>query len=148
MKDPTKRNATHRDTRSTFRTYGIVALCLAIVVVLFSAASFITTAISKSINGDIVVANDLAAKLRVQLGAEPPQNNKPSQPPQGQNPIDIVTELQQYAATIRAIDSRARQLNRFVFSSRKDPFQEERSDADLPARADVVSRPGSATLPS
>src|SRR5262249_11911754 len=113
--------ATHRDTRSTFRTYGMVAMCLAIVVVLFSAASFITTAISKSINADIVVANDLAAKLRVQLGADPPPNNKPSQPPQGQNPTEIITELQQYAATIRAIDSRARQLNRFVFSSRKDP---------------------------
>jgi hypothetical protein len=103
---------------------------LAIVVVLFSAASFVTTAISKSISADIVTANELAAKLRAQLGAAPEQNPK-SQPPQGQNPIEIITELQQYAATIRAIDSRARQLNRFVFSVQRDPFRQERTDSGV-----------------
>ena len=36
--------------------------------------------------------------------------------------VDVATELQQFAAIIRAVDGRARQLNFFVLRSESDPF--------------------------
>ena len=56
------------DTRLTVRTYWLVAVCLAIVIVPFSLASFVSSAISNAIRTDIATANDLAVKLRAQLG--------------------------------------------------------------------------------
>jgi hypothetical protein len=123
--------ACHDDTRAAFRIYGIMSICMAIVIVSFSAVSFTTTFISKAISQDIATANDLAAKLRTQLGAPPPpgtSTNDPSQPPPGLSESDVITELQQYASTIRAVDTRARQLNRFVFPHEKDPFAQVRTN--------------------
>jgi len=119
------------ETKVTFRTYRNMSIWLAIIIVLFSAITFVTTAISKSISADIVTANDLAARLRAQLGAEPAKTDStapdPSKPPQGQNPIDVITQLQQYAATIRAIEARTRQLSWFVLSVKMDPYRDMRA---------------------
>ncbi|HEY2122060.1 MAG TPA: hypothetical protein VGH07_00570, partial [Chthoniobacterales bacterium] len=123
-------------SRPTFRAYVIVSIFLAVIIVFFSAISFVTSAISKSISADIVTANELATKLRSQLGAAPTETNSasgpvvkdPSQPPQGVNPVDVLTELQLYASTIRAIDARAQQLNRFTVPHETDPYSTNRSD--------------------
>jgi len=56
------------DTRPTVRTYWIWVLCLAIVIVPFSLASFITAALSNTIRADITSANELAVKLTAQFG--------------------------------------------------------------------------------
>lgn len=104
----------------TLRKYLIVAIVLALNILFFSFASFITTAFSKTISDKIETANGLAAKLRVQLGPTfdetnaPPGIKDPSQPPPGVTPIDVITELQQYATAIRDIYSRAKQLNWFI----------------------------------
>jgi len=45
----------------------------------------------------------------------------PTPLPPGVNQDQVIDELQQYASTIRAIDSRARQLNAFVLWSEGDP---------------------------
>jgi hypothetical protein len=45
----------------------------------------------------------------------------PAPLPQGVNPSEVITELQQYASTIRSIDARARQLNFLVFRIEGDP---------------------------
>jgi len=124
-------------TGATVRTYWLVAICLAVIIVPFSIASFVSTAISNVTRTDIATANDLAVKLRAQLGPPPPGSSTgapgsaiapPSPLPPGLNEVDVITELQQFASTIRAVDARARQLNVLVFHAEKDPFASIRKD--------------------
>jgi hypothetical protein len=117
------------ETRPTVRTLWVVAICLAIIIVPFSVASFVSSAISSAIRADITTANDLAVKLRSELGtASAPSAGTPEKPelPKGLNEADVISQLQLYASTIRAIDARSRQLNRFVFDAERDPFAEYR----------------------
>jgi hypothetical protein len=117
------------ETRPTVRSYWIVAICLAIVIVPFSLASFVTSALSEAIRKDIVTANELAVKLRTQLGPPPADSQTPPAPsplPPGLTTGEVITELQQFASTIRAIDARARQLRLFVFKVEQDPFEDIR----------------------
>jgi len=112
-------------TKATIRNYWIVAICLAGITVPFSAASFVASALATTIKSDIVVANDLAVKLRTKLG--PPLKTP-------QNPVDsdgaILTQLQQFAATIRSIDERARQLNVLMAYGETDPYKDLRHQKD------------------
>ena len=52
--------ACSRDSRGIVQTYWVVAICLAILIIPFSVASFVTSAISDAIRKDIVAANELA----------------------------------------------------------------------------------------
>jgi hypothetical protein len=123
--------------RRTVHGYRNWAISLAVIIVPFSVASFVTTATSDAIRKDIVTANDLAVKLTTQLG--PLQATAPvstfsgsaAQPnasglPPGLAPVDVVTELQQFAAIIREIDRRALQLNPFVLHLVRDPYENKR----------------------
>ena len=116
-------NATH----IVIRTYWIVAICLAMIIVPFSAASFVASALSGALRTDITMANDLAVKLRARLGA-PVANGVPKNPadPDGA----IITQLQQFAALIRDIDGRARQLNILMLhlERRSDPYRRIREE--------------------
>ncbi|HWD98257.1 MAG TPA: hypothetical protein VG345_04455 [Bryobacteraceae bacterium] len=109
-------------TRPTVRNYWIVAICLAAVIVPFSLASFIASAISNTIKVDIATGNDLAVKLRAQLGppGQPPASA--SKTASGTDDSLVIGELQQYAIAIRAIDARARQINALVLFAERDPF--------------------------
>jgi hypothetical protein len=89
------------------RNYWIVAICLALIIIPFSVLSFVTSAIAGDIRPVITEANGLVVKLRAKLG---PPNADTSNP----DP-EVLTELQQYAADIRAVDRRAVQLNFFLF---------------------------------
>ena len=113
------------DTRPTVRNYWIVALCLAIIIVPFSVASFVASAISSTIRADITTANDLAVKLRSQLGPPPGVKQTASA-----DDATIITELQQFAATIRAIDARARQMNVLMLGAERDPFSQIRKSPE------------------
>lgn len=128
-------------TRATFRKYWGVAICLAVVIVPFSMASFVASAISSAIRTDIATANDLATKLREQLGP-PPSVTRTAASTGGNSGISgsaaspgvtgsdagVIAELQQFATTIRAIDARARQLNVLVLGIERDPFANIRKD--------------------
>jgi hypothetical protein len=129
-------------TGATFRRYWVVAICLAIVIVPFSLASFVGSAISSAVRTDIVTANDLAAKLRAQLGP-PPSVTKTAVSTAGNSDMSgsalaggggtgsdaaVIAELQQFATTVRAIDARARQLNVLVLDIERDPFANIRRD--------------------
>ncbi len=122
------------DPRPAVQGYLWVALCLAFIIVPFSVVSFVTSAISTAIRADIATGNDLAVKLRVQLGpppsvtqaAAPPGPSSPATPPPDLNANDVITELQLFASTIRAIDARARQLNVLVLNTVRDPYADIR----------------------
>jgi len=124
------------DTRPTVRNYWIIAICLAVCIVPFSLASFVASAISKTIGTDIVTANDLAVKLTTQLGASGSRtpagaattasdaaSGFASSVPPGLSPADVVTEFQTFAATNRAIYARARQLDLLIFNIDETPFR-------------------------
>ena len=126
-------------TKPTVHTYWLVAVCLAVIIVPFSIVSFVSSAISSATRTDITTANELAVKLRAQLGPPPAEpstgtTNEGTNPqahtplPPGLNEVDVITELQQFASTIRSVDARARQLNVLVVHAERDPFVSIRKD--------------------
>jgi hypothetical protein len=109
-------------TWPTIRNYWLVAILLAAVITPFSLASFVGSALSTTIKTDITTGNELAVKLRAELGA-PGERGKvdPNDP-------GVIADLQQYAAVIRSIDTRTRELNALVFFIEKDPLAPKRGD--------------------
>lgn len=97
---------------------------LAIPIILFSALGFVSSSISAAIRSDIATANELAVKLRTELGSPAaPKGGTPEKPlPEGLNEADVITQLQLYASTVRAIDARARQLNGFAANAEYVPY--------------------------
>lgn len=125
--------AWNEDTSATVLYYLRVAIILACVIVPASIASFASSALSDSLRKDIASANELAVKLRAQLGVAPP----PTQPgatapvlPPGVSDTEIVSELQEYAATIRLIDSRGRELNWMVLPQATAPARRPAFELD------------------
>ena len=98
---------------------------LTVPIVLFSVLSFVSSSISTAVRNDITTANELLVKLRAELGTpDAPTAGTPEKPalPAGLNQGDVLTQLQQYASTVRSIDARARQLNWFVVNVEHDPY--------------------------
>jgi hypothetical protein len=129
------------NTHPNVRTYWIVAICLAAVIIPFSVASFISSAISDSIRKDIASANDLAVKLTTQLGSSSQQTaaaptsgnaNVSSAPlPAGVSQVDVVTELQAFASLTRGIYSRSQQLNWLILLTVRNPFSNLRAPGEF-----------------
>jgi hypothetical protein len=102
---------------------------LTVPIVLFSVLSFVSSSISNALRTDITTANELVVKLRAELGTpNAPTAGTPEKPalPAGLNQGEILTQLQQYASTVRAIDARARRLNWFVLNTEHDPYAKYR----------------------
>lgn len=119
-----------QDTGATVRYYLRWAIVLACVIVPTSIASFTSSALSNSLRTDIASANELAVKLRAQLGVAPPDAQAGTTAvtlPAGVSDSEIIGELQDYASTIRLIDARARELNWLVLPRVTPPLQTERS---------------------
>lgn len=121
------------ETKPTIRSLRKWTIWLAIPIIVFSVLGFVSSAISNVIRTDITTANDLVAKLRPELGTkEAPKGGTPDKSlPEGLNEGEVITQLQQYASTIRAIDARSRQLNWFVFRTERDPFAQYRWSSKL-----------------
>ncbi len=122
--------AYHDDTRPTVREYLRIAIILACVIVPASVASFMSSALSSTLRADIVTANDLAVKLRSQLGVPPvlPVPGAAAALPAGVNESEVISELQQYASTIRVIYARARELNWLILPQERVPYSDDRND--------------------
>ena len=121
---------------------------LTVPIVLFSVLSFVSSSISTTVRTDVTTANELLVKLRAELGApNAPTAGTPEKPalPAGLIEGDVLTQLQQYASTVRAIDARSRQLNWFVLNAEHDPYANYRwnrklnSEHRLPATHFVCS---------
>jgi hypothetical protein len=126
-------------SKATGRRYWIIAIVLAVLIIPYSLFSIVTSSLSDSIRKDISTANDLAVKLTSELGSSsqaagsdpcalasltPTADNSSAAPNQaaGVNRVDVITQLQSLASTIRAIDTRASQLNVYVLHQVNDPF--------------------------
>jgi hypothetical protein len=121
--------------RQTLRFYLIWGTSFAIIVVVFSLLTFISTSLSSSIKSEIDLANGKAITLQTHLGI--PQDASLSDKPNQFIPStsyslkdysiqDLLTDLQQFAISLRSIDSRAQQLRFLVpFLGIKDQFADQ-----------------------
>jgi hypothetical protein len=117
-----------QDTGATVRYYLRWAIILACVIVPASIASFTSSALSNSLRSDITTANELAVRLRAQLGVTPADATAGTTAvtlPPGISDSEVISELQDYASTIRLIDARARELNWLVLPRVSPPPQTE-----------------------
>jgi hypothetical protein len=108
--------AYHAETRPTVRTYSVWAIILASIILPVSIATFVASSVSNSLRDDITRANALAVKLRAELG--PPHAQGTADPwstlPPNVSPADVISDLQEYAATVRAINARGCKLSHFI----------------------------------
>jgi hypothetical protein len=116
-----------------------IAILVGCVIVVFSLLTFVSKSISDKIRTNIETANSLASKLRTELGPPPsPTNHSPADTmvvtnnpgvswqdqvwfgpagiPAGLTDKDVISDLQQFAATMREIDGYARQLKHCLFN--------------------------------
>ena len=98
--------------------YKRMTILLAFCIIPFSLASFITSAISEAIRKDIETANGLAVTLGDEVRSIQAQDEtaKKALPRTA-----AVRDLQEFAATMRAINARAWQLKRFLVYSIEGP---------------------------
>jgi hypothetical protein len=120
--------------RHTAHLYMKVAIGLALLIIPCSVFSFVTSAIADAIRKDIVTGNDLAATLAAKLPIHAPSTTlvAGTEADRGSAalPLDVITDLQQFASTIRFIDARAMRLNALTFHTERDPFADRRANAD------------------
>jgi hypothetical protein len=113
------------------------AVVLAVVIIVYSTLSFVTSSIADSIRADITTANNLAVKLNSEFPTPATASQSDSKPrsggdsgqtqmttttrgvsptdlPAGLLRPDVVKDFQQYAATIRNIDGQARELSFYM----------------------------------
>jgi hypothetical protein len=136
------------------RSYGVMGILFICVIVFFSLITFVSDRISEKIKTDVDTANGLASKLSAELGPPPGTNRPPTHaragtnappsaaanpapdeirfgsngPPRGLAERDIISDLQQFASAMRAIEGYARKLDVFVFDSVPDPFASTRAN--------------------
>jgi hypothetical protein len=143
----------------TLRLYWISALSVGLLVMFSSLITFVSSRVSETIKTDVDTANGLAAKLALELGPPPSTNMLasattqvmagvtpaeqvwfgPNGPPPGVSSKDVITDLQKFAATMRAIYANSRQLNHFVLDSVYVPFSNPRTDwADLKGKLELT----------
>ena len=117
-------------TRSRVKYWRRWTIYLTLAITVLSALSFVNTSLSQDITDKITANNALAITLRAQLG---PPDDKDISPGRIRAPstADIVSELQEFMATLRTIDARAAQLDYFVFYLlERAPFPKAREDQD------------------
>jgi hypothetical protein len=115
-----------------YRRWGVI---LTIVVMLLSLLNFVNSGIADRISKDIDENNRTAVALRAELGPPNAQYarttdlcaTQPGEPvpansgPPAAKERDTITQLQQFAAVLRDIDSRSVKLNWFVFRTEERP---------------------------
>jgi hypothetical protein len=103
--------ACREEAVGAIHSYKRITYWLAGFIIPLSMISFIMAGISNSITADLKTANDLTVTLHLEV-------NAPTSATQNQLvPSGALTELQQFAAGMRAIYSRTRQLDWFVANS-------------------------------
>jgi hypothetical protein len=121
------------EATETIRTYRRVATFLGVIIVPFSMAAFVSTATCDAIGKDIDVANGLAVTLVRELSLVPGLPPTSDIPSPRRPTVTTRSDLQQFAATHRALYSRARKLKFFAVYAIPDPYPPGTSEAELRA---------------
>jgi hypothetical protein len=122
--------------RQNTRFYVIGGIMLAAIVVFSSLFTFISSALADSIKSEIDMANSKTITLLAHLASPDgslPENLNLFSPSTNYSLQDLLTDLQQFAISLRFIDSRAQQLHRLVRLlpvTVNDPFEQIRSSQD------------------
>ena len=126
LKPVTAESVKASKNRASGRQYSWAAL-LGLTLLAISVLSYITGSASDALNSDIARANQLAVRLnsRVQLQSPAAGNTGAAAAQYDQN---VLTDLQQYAGTIREIEGVAHQLSFYVFASQNDPVAKKGFD--------------------
>ena len=119
-------------TRRALRRNGVVSILLAVAVMACSIVTFLTTSMATDIETGIQYANELAVKLRDQVG--PPktaisvaeiciQPTSAPDPPLIERDIPLVTrELQEFSALIRTLLTSGIKLEQYVLQREYSPL--------------------------
>ena len=118
------------------RGHGALALFTTVLVVSLSLLQFVATSISKDVADGITMTNDMAANLRLHVGAPAIGNMadekcgdaiaSPDPPIVFQPPMTeqkMIVDLQAFAASIRDLHTNALKLNKFVLNMEKNPLE-------------------------
>jgi hypothetical protein len=146
-------------TRRDLRRNGAISVALTLLVVFFSGVTFVTVSMSKDIETGIDRANELAVKLADQVGPPDPDNisdetscaapgsgpaTLPKPPIQFSDKLLMLSELQEFAATIRTVLRTASKLDFFVWDWEISPLQasDPKSEWKTNAQAKLQLQPG------
>lgn len=150
-------SANPTDARSTIQFYGTMAIVVGGIIMVFSVLTFLSSSVSERIRQDVDTANALASKLRAELGpspsASPPAAGAsaaaglsqdqvwfgPGGPPPGLSGKDVISDLQQFAATMREIDGYARQLKYYVLDFENHEYARSKASAAPKTQAPLTS---------
>ncbi|HEY0466195.1 MAG TPA: hypothetical protein VGC79_18420 [Polyangiaceae bacterium] len=115
-----------KQARIVVNLYTWVAAGLCAILLPFSVATFVSSAISDSIRRDTETANALALTLAereraIRAAVAGAAANGSSAPLTSISPSDMLKELQQFAIAIRALNSHARELSLFAPSTAMAP---------------------------
>lgn len=130
--DSLKTAANPEASRMVISWYGTTAVVIGLIIVVSSMLTFASSSISEKIKTDIATANALGAKLRSVLGPSPVEDQQTASPapaaggaaapsqdqvwygtdkaPAGLSDKDVISDLAQFAATVREIDGYAKLL--------------------------------------
>ena len=127
-----------RQARIVVRAYTWIAVGLCALLLPFSVATFVSSAISESIRKDTETANALALTLAdreraIRSAVSNATQNGGTASVAGVSSQDMLRELQQFAIAIRALNSHARELSLFAPSSSMTPPGKVARDQQLDA---------------
>jgi hypothetical protein len=111
--------ATKKQAHKTIESYKRIAITLAAFVVPWSLAAFVFANINTSITNDIAIANQLVVSLHAQIEAPAAQAAESTQIA----PINALSDLQEFASTMRSIYRHTQELIWFVPGTEKDPVK-------------------------
>jgi len=127
-----------RQARIVVNRYTVIAAALCAVLLPFSVATFVSSAISDSIRKDTETANALALTLAereraIHAAVASATGDGASPSVTGISPNDMLKELQQFTIAIRALNSHARELSLFAPSTALTPPGKVARDQQLDA---------------
>ncbi len=132
-------SANDKGAKQVLRAYKWVAIALAFVIIPFSFATFVASRISQGIDAELVKANALAVTATNEVSPLPPTPaSRPDASPlrrgaadalqRGISEAEVIRNLQEFAASTRAIYSSARELNWFSGYAIPDPYAHAETD--------------------
>jgi hypothetical protein len=139
----------------TIRNYGLMAGFVGGLIILISLLTYFSSSVADKIKVDIDLANNLVSKLRSELGPSPTADPATPEPaptpdlaqadkvwfgtantPAGLSDRDIISDLQQFAATMREINGYSKQLRYFVFDFDDTKYVRPKGSLELKAGLD------------